>query len=703
MPLFGTSGTEEGLTIVIRARNEATEQLRRVQEAVTKFKNSNQEMLRGITTFGTAGTAAFAAFGFSSIKAAANMEQTRIAFETMLGSAEKADGFIREMTTFAKTTPFELTGVEQASKQLLAYGFAQEEVLPNLKALGDIAAGVGMDKLPNLILAFGQVRSATKLTGMELRQFTEAGVPLLEELTKVTGKSAAQIKEDMEGGMAPSFQQVQQAIINLTSEGGRFNDLMSKQAKSLGGMWINLGDEWDIFLREQGAKLLDFARAFVGAATEAIKAVNVWTKENPRLTSALFTVGGALTGVVAAAGALALILPKLISYFRLAITTLAAINPALTALGVAIGWIMIRLTQFADEVGGLGKAWAMTVTQMEMNFWRFVRGTLSGIDTVAQYIPFLNRVMDSALDKVNQKVAEAEGRLDALAYEGLGGVAKKSEEVAKVAPPAFAALGKSAEEAAEKIKRANDAVADTKRQLRDLIESQIKGIGDSTQQFAAALVKQEQKVNELEHQVMEEKDDAKQDELQEQLRVERDALEKHRGAILQAEIQVTDERRRAKLTDFERDLEDIQRKATEEGRQFSKRKELLDTELRENEAKRDKLTGIEQSVTVNVVTEIKKREKEVVASINTQISKYQGLAATAASAVAAPLSLFNPFGTQTTTPQLRSIPVSAAQVPAQNNSFSFNFSGATIADKAKLINEITQAINRGYRAADLGA
>uniref|UniRef100_UPI002B1DFA00 tape measure protein n=1 Tax=Pseudomonas atacamensis TaxID=2565368 RepID=UPI002B1DFA00 len=83
--------------------------------------------------------------------------------------------FTKELTKFAASTPFELKGLETASKQLLAYGFEQKQVLPNLKALGDIAAGVGMDKLPQLILAFGQVKAATRLTGNELRQFTEAG------------------------------------------------------------------------------------------------------------------------------------------------------------------------------------------------------------------------------------------------------------------------------------------------------------------------------------------------------------------------------------------------------------------------------------------------------------------------------------------------------------------------------------------------
>lgn len=97
----------------------------------------------------------------------------------MTGDARIADAFIREMTDFAKTTPFEIGNLETASKQLLAYGFEVQNVIPTMKMMGDISAGVGMEKLPNLIMALGQVKAATRLTGNEMRQFTEAGVPLL--------------------------------------------------------------------------------------------------------------------------------------------------------------------------------------------------------------------------------------------------------------------------------------------------------------------------------------------------------------------------------------------------------------------------------------------------------------------------------------------------------------------------------------------
>lgn len=200
-------------------------------------------LVKTTAVFGAAAGGALAVFGTFAVKSAGEFQQNAIAFETMLGSADKAKKLLKEVSDFAAQTPFELPQVVTGAKQLLAYGFEAEKIIPTFSALGNIAAGVGKDKLPNLVLAFGQVRAATRLTGMELRQFTEAGVPLLEVLAKQTGKTAAQIKEDIESG-AVSFDMVQEAIFGMSKEGGKFFDLMKKQSKSFGGTMSNISDQY---------------------------------------------------------------------------------------------------------------------------------------------------------------------------------------------------------------------------------------------------------------------------------------------------------------------------------------------------------------------------------------------------------------------------------------------------------------------------
>lgn len=219
------------------------------------FKQSAGRSMEGMKTLGIVGAAAFAgltAAAYSFIKAGAEFEQTQIAFTTMLGSAEKAQKTLADLADFAAKTPFELPQLEQASKQLLAYGIESEKLIPTLKNLGDIAAGVGMDKLPQMILAFGQVKAATKLTGAELRQFTEAGVPVLDALVQhfnETGKAAKTVTNaaglttkqiDKLGKTTDSVKgKISSLTHSLEKQNNRLQEMQSK-GKASGSTYQNL-------------------------------------------------------------------------------------------------------------------------------------------------------------------------------------------------------------------------------------------------------------------------------------------------------------------------------------------------------------------------------------------------------------------------------------------------------------------------------
>lgn len=221
---------------------------------------------RSLQMIGVAVAAGTAAIGYL-LNEAGEDEQTAIAFETMLGSAELAKQKLEELKDFALNTPFELTGLKDMAKRLLAFNFSADELIPTMKALGDISSGVGTDKLPQLILAFGQVKAATKLTGMELRQFTEAGVPLLDELAKVLGKDVKQIQAMVTAGQI-GFPDVQKALFSLTGEGGRFFNLMEKQSKSLLGLWSNLKDWINLLAIDLGNELMPMAKELMAEFSE---------------------------------------------------------------------------------------------------------------------------------------------------------------------------------------------------------------------------------------------------------------------------------------------------------------------------------------------------------------------------------------------------------------------------------------------------
>ena len=248
-------GGNEELNIVVKLQDEASAKLTELQGKFSQMQASlapaidaSQKFAAGLLAVGTAvGT-----LGYSMLKSAADAEQTQVAFSTMLGSADKALQFTKDLTAFAAATPFELKGLEQSSKQLLAYGVAQKDVIPDLTTLGNIAAGVGMDKMPNLIMAFGQVKAATHLTGMELRQFTEAGVPLLQALvdqmnatggamTTVGATSKKTAKEITSTTAETSKYTAQLAAANdqLTKQNNRLAD-MQKTHKTTSASYKNL-------------------------------------------------------------------------------------------------------------------------------------------------------------------------------------------------------------------------------------------------------------------------------------------------------------------------------------------------------------------------------------------------------------------------------------------------------------------------------
>lgn len=188
-------------------------------------------------------------------------EQTRIAFETMLGSAEAMEDKLRELEAFAVRTPFTLKGIKQNSKLLLGMGIEAEKLLPTMKFLGDVSAGLSVP-LERLALNYGQVRNQNKLTGRELRDFAVAGVPLLDVLAKNLGKTTKEISSMISKGQI-SFGDVEKAFESMTSGSGRFADLMTKQSKSLFGLLSNVKDIIQLLARDLGNELLPEAKRIV--------------------------------------------------------------------------------------------------------------------------------------------------------------------------------------------------------------------------------------------------------------------------------------------------------------------------------------------------------------------------------------------------------------------------------------------------------
>jgi len=220
-------------------------------------------------------------FVSDSAQAAINLDEIKTSFSVMVGSQAQANKLISDLKDLSLTSTFGFNDAVDYTKRLLAYGVAAEDVTTDLTALGNVAAGVGIEKMPQLILAFGQIQSKGHLMGQELRQLTEAGFNPLEEISKRTGVSMAELTKQMSKGQI-SFKQVQQAFIDATNAGGRFDNLMSKQINNtIAGAIAHRKALTQLVEQGFGEKLTNPVIAFNEALTDINKSILDWMDLNP--------------------------------------------------------------------------------------------------------------------------------------------------------------------------------------------------------------------------------------------------------------------------------------------------------------------------------------------------------------------------------------------------------------------------------------
>jgi hypothetical protein len=183
------------------------------------------------------------------------LENQRIAIGAILGNRAQANEMFESIKGMAVKSPFGVLELDQATKSLTAYGYQYNELYDTLKRIADISAGAGVS-MDRLMLAIGHVKAETALTGITLRQFTMANIPMLEMLSKMytdrgNGRnvSVADVRK-MISKKQVSYDDVMEVITEMTSEGGRFDDMQNVLSDSLKTKWKNLGDQMDIVYGE---------------------------------------------------------------------------------------------------------------------------------------------------------------------------------------------------------------------------------------------------------------------------------------------------------------------------------------------------------------------------------------------------------------------------------------------------------------------
>lgn len=226
------------------ARNATT-------SVVTDADRMDYAMQRFAATLGKIGVGVSLAGLVRQIAATrGEFQQLEVAFTTLLQNKEKADALMSQMVDLAAKTPFDLKGVADGARQLLAYGFAAEDITGTLTRLGNVAAGLGLP-LERLTYLYGTTAVQGRLYARDMLQFTSSGIPVLQEMAKMYGKTTEEINEMVSAGKI-GFEDVKKVIEGMTNEGGQFYNLMQEQSKTITGLISNLGDALDTMFNDIG-------------------------------------------------------------------------------------------------------------------------------------------------------------------------------------------------------------------------------------------------------------------------------------------------------------------------------------------------------------------------------------------------------------------------------------------------------------------
>ena len=256
---------------VLNAFRGVQDGVRRTQQVVESSGKSIEDVFDKIKSLANTAFVGFTAKEFITTLAnvRGEFQQLEVAFNTMLGSKEKANALMGQLVELAATTPFDLKGVASGAKQLLAYGLEAEKVTDTMRRLGDIAAGLGL-QIGDLAWLYGTTLTQGRMYTEDLNQFTGRGIPMIAELAKQFGVAESEVKQLVTDGKV-GFPQVEEAIKNLTDEGGKFGGLMEAQSHTIIGQISNIKDSIDMAFNELGQQSEGVINTVLAGASSAVE------------------------------------------------------------------------------------------------------------------------------------------------------------------------------------------------------------------------------------------------------------------------------------------------------------------------------------------------------------------------------------------------------------------------------------------------
>lgn len=380
-------------------------------------------------------------------------ELQRVALGAIIHDTQKATSLFKQLKAAALESPFEIKDLVTYTKQLAAYQIETDKLFETTKKLADVSAGLGVD-MGRLILAYGQVRAASVLRGQELRQFTEAGVPLVDKLAEKFSQLRGELVSTGEvfeliSKRAVPFSMISEIFDDMTARGGIFYDMQRKQSETLYGQWQKLKDAASIMYDEIGNTSIA-RRGLEGIMKTSLELMRHWRD--------ILTVLGGVVAGFAVMKVRARFLDTLTKSSYLYRQSVVAMERAQVAFNNAN-----RATSRQLIAQALLLRKASQATNMAQRAWYKLRAAIAGIGWPAILITGLTTLVSLLT------TAGAEARRLRSEMEKIGAEAslKSSSSVNN-----FIRLAKTATDATKSISEQNDAIAELIRTYSEIIPTE---------------------------------------------------------------------------------------------------------------------------------------------------------------------------------------------------------------------------------------
>lgn len=427
---------DSGMKKMASSADGATKRVKSLADELSKASAMAGKLGKVVQGLGSLATGAFAkdivngllGAGAASIKAAAQMRQYEIAFQTMLKSADEGTQMLRDLQKFAAETPFDVPGVVSAGQQLMAFGFKAKEVIPMLTSLGDAAAGLGQGTagVSRLAYALGQMQTSGKLNAQDMMQLTSAGISAWDMLADAAGVSIAEIKDMTSKGMVDSKEAVKVIVAGMNEE---FGGMMAKTSTEVSGLLANIEETagttsavigqyminaFNIkgILQTASGALGDFQTKLQNAANSGESFRDVIKDCIP---PELIAAAGALAAVIGsvlvlALGAAAAAVSTFLGLSAAAIATIAAVGAAVAWLATYWDDLVDAILQIPGAITACGAAAVSLVTSILSaivglfgDMWAKVTGAQD--NWLSSFAGMLSRASSAVVEFANNAIA----------------------------------------------------------------------------------------------------------------------------------------------------------------------------------------------------------------------------------------------------------------------------------------------------------